>query len=58
MANVIIRSEETERQTERIMEQFGHAGDESYREAAYATARIQEEAIAHAESESRKKYFC
>lgn len=58
MANVIIRSEETERQTERIMEQFGHTGDNEYREAAYATARIQDEAIAHAEREAGRKYFC
>ena len=57
MANVIIKSEEMERQTEKIMEQFGHAGDDSYREAAYATARIQKEAIANAEREGSRKYY-
>ena len=36
---------------------FGHAGDDSYREAAYATARIQEEAIANAEREGSRKYY-
>lgn len=58
MANVIIKNEETERQTDRIMEQFGHGGDNSYREAAYATARLQDEAIANAQREAERKYFC
>lgn len=50
MANVIIKNEEMERTADKIMEQYGvDKNDSSMREAAYATACLQEEAIKEAE---------
>ena len=51
MANVIIKSEESQHAAEKIMEQYGvNKNDPSMREAAYTTARLQEEAIKQAET--------
>lgn len=51
MANVIIRSDESLRTANKIMEQYGvNRGDPAMREAAYATACLQEEAIRQAET--------
>lgn len=55
MANVIIRNEETQRTAQKIMKQYGaNERDPSMREAAYATACLQEEAIKKAET---RRYY-
>lgn len=51
MANVIIKNEEAQRTADKIMEQYGvNKKDPSMRDAAYTTARLQEEAIKQAET--------
>ena len=51
MANVIIKNDETKRSANRIMEQYGvNKADPAMREAAYTTARLQDEAIKQAET--------
>ena len=55
MANVIIRKEETQRCADRIMQQYGvNKRDPAMKEAAYATAAIQEEAIKQART---RRYY-
>ena len=50
MANVILRNEEIQHTADRIIEQYGvDKNDSAMKEAAYATAALQEEAIKNAE---------
>ncbi|MBR1744369.1 MAG: hypothetical protein IJ733_21420 [Lachnospiraceae bacterium] len=55
MANVIIKNDDRARCAEKIMEQYGvDKRDPAMREAAYATAAIQDEAIKKAET---RRYY-